>query len=133
MQKTLKRMISILLLPSVLYLSGCDLPRWPEKVEGLPNTFRREPLHKNEKVLSVLVRGDKAPEWLIMAVEPIDVKDFKVQVGRVPEGFEQMFPADNQRFTPLVGNNYSISILTDVRNHNCAYVLQMPNSWTAEQ
>jgi len=68
-----------------------------------------------------------------MAVKPINLKDFKVQVGVVPEDFEQMIPPSNQKFTPVVGNRYSIVIVTDVRNHECAYVLQLPISWIAEE
>jgi hypothetical protein len=117
----------------MMYLSGCDMGRDPEKVEGLPNTFRREPLRSKEKVLSVLVRDSEGAAWLIMAVEPIDLKDFKVQVGLVPEGFEQMIPPGNQEFTPVAGDTYSIAIFTDVRNHECAYVLQGAISWTAEE
>ena len=133
MSKTLKRIILTLLFPSILYLPGCDIGRAPEKVEGLPNTFRRDPLRNKEKVLSVLVRDSEGAAWLIMAVKPINLKDFKVQVGVVPEGFEQMIPLGTQKFTPIVGNRYSIVIVTDVRNHECAYVLQLPISWMAEE
>lgn len=129
MPKTLKKIILTLLFTSILYLPGCDIGRGPEKVEGLPNTFRRDPLRNSEKVLSVLVRDS----WLIMAVKPINLKDFKVQVGVVPEGFEQMMPPGNQKFSPVVGNRYSIVIVTDVRNHECAHVLQSPISWIAEE
>ena len=132
MPKTLKRIILTLLFPSILYLPGCDLPVCPEKVEGLPNTFRREPLQTREKVLSVSVLDSDGTVWLIMAVKPINLKDFKVKVGVVPDGFEQMIPPGNQKFTPVVGNRYSIVIVTDVRNHECAYVLQGGISWTAE-
>lgn len=129
-----KRMVATLLFfPGILCLSGCDIARFPEKVEGLPNTFRREPLRRREKVLSVLVRGAEGPAWLIMAVEPIDLKDFKVRVGVAPKGFEQMIPTGNREFTPVVGTTYSIAIMTDVRNYSCAYVLQMSASWTAEE
>jgi hypothetical protein len=134
MPNILKRIIlTLLLFPSVLYLPGCDLPGYPEKVEGLPNTFRREPLRRKEKVLSVWVRDFEGTAWLIMAVKPISLKDFNVQVGVVPEGFEQMIPPDNQEFSPVVGNSYSIAIMTDVRNHDCAYVLQVGISWTVEE
>lgn len=134
MSKTLNNATSIFLLfLTSSCLSGCDLPKSPEKIEGLPNTFRREALRTKEKVLSVLVRDAGGAAWLIMAVKPIDLKDFKVQVGLVPEGFEQMIPPDDQKFTPVVGNRYSIGIMTDVRNHSCAYVLQMSTSWTAEE
>ena len=134
MPKILKRLIpTFLLLPVLLYLQGCDLGMIPEKVEGLPNTFRREPLRRKEKVLSVLVQDSEGPAWLVMAVKPVDLKDFKVQVGVVPEGFEQMIPPANQKFTPVFGNTYSIAIMTDVRNHDCAYVLQGGISWTGEE
>jgi hypothetical protein len=132
--KIFKRMIPTLLLFLTLFcLPGCDMGRVPEKVEGLPNTFRRAPLQTTEKVLSVLVwDSEDTPAWLIMAVKPINLKDFRVQVGFVPEDFEQMIPPDNQKFTPVAGNRYFIVIATDVRNHNCAYVLQDWISWTAE-
>lgn len=134
MAKILKRTIAALLLfIGVLSLQGCDIGVGPEKVKGLPNTFRREPLRKSEKVLSVMVRDFEGPTWLIMAVKPVELKDFQVQVGLVPEGFEQMIPADNHKFTPVVGNTYSISIMTDVRHHDCAHVWQLPISWTAEE
>ena len=133
MPKTLNRIILTLLFPSILYLPGCDLPVCPEKVEGLPNTFRREPLRNKEKVLSVLVRDSEGAAWLIMAVKPINLKDFKVKVGVVPDGFEQMIPTGNRGFTPVVGTTYSIVIVTDVRNHECAYVLQGGISWAAEE
>ena len=131
--KLLKRMIpTLLLLLNLFCLPGCDIARIPEKVEGLPNTFRRDPLQSKEKVLSVSIRDSKETVWFVMAVEPIDLKDFKVQVGFVPDGFEQMIPPGNQKFTPVVGNRYSIVITTDVRNHVCAHVLELPISWTAE-
>ena len=81
----------------------------------------------------MLVRDSEGAAWLIMAVKPINLKDFKVQVGVVPDGFEQMIPQGNQKFTPVVGNRYSIVIVTDVRKHECAYVLQEGISWTAEE
>ena len=130
----MSKILTILLLfAGVTCLSGCDIGRIPEKVEGLPNTFRREPLRRKEKVLSVLVQDSAGPAWLIMAVESIDLNDFKVQVGVLPKGFEQMIPPDSQEFTLVAGNTYSVAIMTDVRNHDCAYVLQMPISWTAEE
>ena len=133
MPKILKNMIPTLLLFLTLFcLPGCDMARVPEKVEGLPNTFRRAPLRSKEKVLSVSVWDSKETVWCVMAVEPINLKDFRVQVGFVPEDFEQMIPPGNQKFTPVAGNRYSIVITTDVRNHDCAHVLELPISWTAE-
>ena len=134
MGNILKRMmLTFLLFLNVLYLLGCDTYKIPEKVEGYPNTFRREPFRSEEKVLSVLVWDTEEIVWYIMAAEPINLKDFKVHVGIMPEGFEQMIPPSNQKFTPVIGNKYSIVITTDVKYYACAYVLELPISWIAEE
>jgi hypothetical protein len=128
-----KRTTSLLLLLTLICLPGCDVAKIPVKVEGLPNTFKREPLRASEKVLSVAVRDSEDVVWMILATEPINSKDFNVQVGATPEGFEQVIPPKGQTFTPVVDDMYSIRITTDVRNHKCAHVLQYPIEWIAEE
>jgi len=116
---------SLLLLSATLNGGGCvmDQAVCPIKVKHLPNSFKARPLCLGDEVVSVEVSKCKvaqptAPEdwevvWLINAVRRVPVSGFIVTVGEIPEGFEQVVPLVPERFSPTLGEEYSVRIDTD--------------------
>jgi hypothetical protein len=136
----------LLLISFCLVISchGCfgDRVYGPEKVSGLPNTFRpyTNPfsfLHpkpvNGDKVLQVTVYGQKKTLWIIKATRDIPTQDFKVTAGKVPEGFEQLIPKPLEKFLPVPGEQYAIDILTNfISDPNTRSPHIVPTPWTAE-
>ena len=117
----------LLLISFCLFISchGCvgDPMYGPEKVKGIPNTFRppRNPLSflypktiNGDTILWVEVGVRKKTLWKIKATCDIPVSDFQVTVGKMPEGFEQLIPELPNIFEPIPGEEYYILIYTKV-------------------
>jgi hypothetical protein len=143
----MKRFVKILLFLILFYLAiscwGCfgDPVFTPEKVEALPNTFKpvRNPLSflhfkaSEDKILWITVEDRTKRVWEIKATRDIPVSDFKVTVGNVPEGFEQLIPKPPEKFVPVPGEKYAIHIHTkfmDDSGPRTAFI--MPTFWIAE-
>ncbi len=98
-----------------------QMPPHLEPVDGQPNTFRMFVLkafrNKEDWVKAVRVTGLEEPYkgnltvyWEIRATERVSMHGFEVEVGRVPEGFEQTVPAGAAEFTPESGKLYYIAV-----------------------
>jgi hypothetical protein len=80
------------------------------------------PYREDEQILDVAVRqelgarydhtGNFSTGWQIKAVHPVPATDFQVQIGRVPEGFTQLVPANGNQFVPVPGGKYVLAITT---------------------
>jgi hypothetical protein len=57
--------------------------------------------------------------WHIKAIQPIPAKNFKLIIGNLPSGFNQVIPENNKPFTPIAGNRYVLKIETS--NHAVEY------------
>lgn len=55
-------------------------------------------------------KGNTVIYWEIRATERVSMHGFQVEVGRVPEGFEQVVPQGGARFTPEQGKLYYIAV-----------------------
>ncbi|UCG59226.1 MAG: hypothetical protein JSU70_06885 [Phycisphaerales bacterium] len=55
-------------------------------------------------------RGNIIVYWEIRAKERVSMHGFQVQVGCVPEGFEQIVPEGKAKFTPEAGKLYYIAV-----------------------
>ena len=127
-----------------IFCHGCfgDRVYGPEKISGLPNTFRpyTNPfsfLHpkpvNGDKVLQVTVYGQKKTLWIIKATRDIPTQDFKVSAGKVPEDFEQLIPKQTEKFLPVPGEQYAIEILTKfISDPNTRSPHIVPTPWIAE-
>ncbi len=56
--------------------------------------------------------------WALRAVTPVSARDFRLTPGRVPEGFEQVFPAGSETFTPGAGETYYILVCLEPVQEN---------------
>jgi len=120
-----KMLLPLITICFVISCHGCigDPIYGPEKVKGVPNTFRppRNPLSflhpktiNGDIVLWVQVGVRKRTLWKIKANRDIPVSDFQVTVGKVPEGFEQLIPKPPKKFKPIPGEEYHILIYTEI-------------------
>ncbi len=121
---------AILVLVCVL-LQGCpifpiyghpdQIPPYLKPVDGLPNTYRMFVLkvfrNQEDWVKAVRVtdwkeayKGNIVVYWEIRAKERVSMHGFQVEVGRVPEGFEQIVPEGGAKFTPEPGKLYYIAV-----------------------
>ena len=113
----------------------------PEKLKGQPNSFKIP--HQlfflyskadEDKIqgISVEDRTEKAKVWDIKAISDIPVPDFKVTVGEVPEGFEQLIPKLPEKFVPIPGRKYTIYIHTKFADNHKYSPHIGPFSWVTE-
>lgn len=133
----------LIMICLVISCCGCfgDPVFGPEKVKGLPNTFRpaRNPLWflhfkaSEDKILWVLVEDRTESVWKIKAIRDISLAGFRVTVGKMPEGFEQLIPEPPEKFRPVPGEEYTIHIHTKfMGDPNTPLPHIMPTLWTAE-
>lgn len=54
--------------------------------------------------------------WHIKATEPVLAKGFRVTIGNVPNGFEQVVPKQSVPFVPILNSDYLVEIITTNRN-----------------
>lgn len=139
------RMFLTALFCGMVFFAGCvinPIPFYgPDKLESQPNTFKitRKLFFLYSKADEDIITGVSVEEsteevkvWEIKAVRDIEVTNFKVTVGEVPEGFEQVLPEPNEKFMPVQGRGYLIYIHTKFEDdpeyspHIDAY------GWTAE-
>lgn len=129
----------------LLSCCGCvidPIPSYPpERAKDQPNTFKIP--HQlfflyskadEDKIQSVSVedRTEKVKVWEIKAIGDIPVPDFKVTVGEVPEGFEQLIPTLPEKFVPIPGGQYTIYINTKFAD-NPKYSPHIgPINWVAD-
>ncbi len=141
MQEYLCKMFcTTLLLSLLLSLSSCGpcdkIPPIDEKVKGQPFTYRIVGADGCPSLRPNLLRAwvfDHIPDpnipsyfmvhqwhrlnitvyWEIIARKPIRAEGFKVTIGEVPEGFEQVVPPPGQSFTPILGKDYKFGFETD--------------------
>ena len=121
---------ALLLLVCAL-LQGCPIfPSYghPDQVapylkqtDEHPNTFRMSILRvfrrQEDWVKAVRVtdwveayKGNIIVYWEIRAKERVSMHGFQVEVGRVPEGFEQIVPEGGAKFLPEPGKLYYIAV-----------------------
>ena len=115
--------VALLLLVCVL-LYGCPIfssyghpdvvPPMLWKIDEYPNTFRmaiprmfrrQEDWVKAVRVtdLKEAYKGNICVYWEVRAQERVSMHGFEVEVGCVPDGFEQTVPAGGVKFTPEAG------------------------------
>ena len=91
------------------------------QVDGKADTFRMvvPSVFRNQEDYVKAVRvtdwreaykGNLVVYWEVRAKERVSMHGFEVEVGRVPEGFEQTIPAAGTKFTPELGKLYYISV-----------------------
>ncbi len=90
------------------------------------------PYKGDERILDVAVRQELgasydhtfsfSTRWQIRAIQPVPATGFQVQIGHVPEGFEQLVPANGKQFTPEPRGKYVLTITTtNKRIHYCTW------------
>lgn len=131
MKNVLKTYIIAFALAGLVSLCGCWQPIQPPYITRKPpyEAILQFPYENNEVVLSVMVREELGAEydhtyqfdtrWHIEAIQPIPVKNFKLIIGDLPSGFNQVIPENNKPFTPTVGKRYVLKIETS--NHAVEY------------
>jgi hypothetical protein len=80
------------------------------------------PYKENERILDLVVRQELGARydhtysfstcWQIRATRPVPAMGFQVQMGRVPEGFTQLVPMNEDQFLPVPGGKYVLAITT---------------------
>jgi hypothetical protein len=125
----------LILFTLLVTLTGCigDPIFTPQKVKGQPNTFtfpRTPPL--DERVLVVIIGGQRKTLWKIIATRDIPARGFAVTAGVVPEGFEQIIPAPPEKFHPVPGTEYDIMIDTNLTIDRINSYLWQGAGWIAE-
>jgi hypothetical protein len=111
--------------------SGCDKVIYPVKIVSTPNTFILSEENWGGKVNAVYVwTKSRGPVllWDIQARKSIPVKHFRITVGIIPEGFEQVVPPPPRTFIPTHGEEYLIGI--DAEFKPPAFSLE--TSWVAD-
>jgi hypothetical protein len=81
------------------------------------------PYREDEEVLEVIVCEELGAvydhtynfeiRWHIKAVQSTPARKFEFLLGRVPTGFNQVFPENNKLFIPVGGRKYVVKIKTD--------------------
>ena len=92
------------------------------QVDGQPNTYRMFVLkvfrNQEDWVKAVRVtdssyaydKGYVSIYWEVRATERVSMHGFQLEVGHVPEGFEQTVPGGGAKFTPELGKFYDIEV-----------------------
>ncbi len=123
--------LAALLLLVCALLQGCPIfpsyghpdagPPHLEQTDECPDTFQmfvpRIFRKQEDWVKAVRVtdwkeayKGNILVCWEIRAKEPVSMHGFQVEVGRVPEAFEQIAPDGEVKFTPEPGKLYYIAV-----------------------
>lgn len=113
-----KLTLSCYLVIILAVVSGCgDRVIAPRMIRKKPVTFEPGDWAFGEKTTMVEVieffDNGYSIVWKIKAKDAVPSYGFKVEVGNVPDGFEQVVPIPSKKFTPISGKEYRITIMTD--------------------
>jgi len=103
---------SFLLYVVLLCVPGCASRLI--KIEGMPNSFELTLTTSLQKIILVEVHhvseGKGKLVWKIRPVHDISATNFRIYVGSLPPGFEQIVPSPSVRFELIPGDEYSIYV-----------------------
>ena len=109
--------------------SGCDKVIYPVQIISTPNTFVLSDKDWGGKVNAVYVwTKSRDCVWDIQARKDIAVKHFRITVGTVPEGFEQIMPLPPETFIPTPGEEYLIGVDAEFKPP----AFRLETSWIAD-
>ena len=104
---------SFLLYVVLLCVPGCA--SCLIKIEGLPNSFELTSTGWHGEIVWVevyhVLEGKGKLVWKIRPVHDISATNFRIYVGSLPPGFEQIVPSPSVRFELIPGDEYSIYVV----------------------